>query len=289
VVVDDGSTDATLRVAREYAASDPRIVCASKENGGTSSARNVAAGIASAPLFALLDQDDYYLPEYFEKMGRFIDEHPDFEIYSCNAYHSYGDGPLVPRHDPAGAVRSFTLDDMLQGCRILPQAVFRREVFDLVGGFDEDRRCWTEDYDFWLRAMVLGARHIYDPEPLAVYRWSPSQKSSSDVACAGSDAYILDKLVRSGTLTGKRLRTAKRRAYLQARAVTALADPVRRDLQRRLLSGNFREARSLYLRSRRGWADPVRYALALPVMMVSPRLFARLFMARRERQEAELR
>lgn len=281
IVVDDGSTDATRRVAAEYAAVDTRIRVVSKENGGTSRARNVAARLASAPLFALLDQDDYYLPEYFEKMERFIREYPAYEIYSCNAYHLYEDGRLDARHDPAGGIRSFTLDDMIEGCRILPQAIFRRAIFDLIGGFDEDRRCWTEDYDFWLRAMVAGARHIYNPEPLAVYRWSPAQKSSSDIACAKSDAYILDKLVRSGTLTGRRLRRATRRMYLQTRAAQALTDPARRELERRLRETDFEGLRSLYVRSRAGWPNQARYFIGLPVMMVSPKLFARLYGAYR--------
>ncbi len=289
IVVDDGSTDRTAQVAARYAAADPRIRAVSKDNGGTSSARNAAARLAVAPYLALLDQDDYYLPTYFEAIGEFIDAHPDFDIYSSNAFHQTDDGPLTPRHDPSGAPRSFTFDDMLEGCRILPQAVFRRSVFTSVGGFDEDRRCWTEDYDFWLRAMLAGARHIYDPEPLAVYRWSPSQKSASAVSCAASDAYILGKLVDGGAISGRRLRRARRRRDLQARACVALADAVRPELESRLRAGDFSGARSLYLRSHRGWANRRKYLLGLPVMMLSPRLFARLFVADRARSEASFR
>jgi hypothetical protein len=215
--------------------------------------------------------------------------HPDYEIYSCNASVRHEDGHLSLRHEHDIGVRSFTFDDMLEGCRILPQSIFRRSVFDCVGGFDEDRRCWTEDYDFWLRAMVAGARHIYNPEPLAVYQVSSSQKSASAVACARSDAYILGKLVDSGRLTGRRLRRARRRRHLQTRACDALADPVRPELEQRLLAGDFRSSRSLYVRSRAGWANQRMYLLGFPVMMLSPRLFRQLFVSRLARRQEALR
>jgi glycosyltransferase involved in cell wall biosynthesis len=281
IVVDDGSTDSTAAIAAAYAARDPRIRLFSKPNGGTSSARNVAARLASAPLLSLLDQDDYYLPEYFERMGRFIEEHPTFDIYSCNAYYLHEDGRLEPRHPLDSPVRSYTLEEMLKSSCIHPQAVFRRSVFDLVGGFDEDRRCWTEDYDFWLRAMVAGARHIYTPEILAVYRWASAQKSSQAVTCAESDAYILAKLVDSGALHGKALHIAKRHLRQKTSDCVVLTHPVRAELEARLARGDLTSARSLYLRSRTGWSTPVKYLAGLPVMLISPRLFSRLFQGHR--------
>lgn len=289
IVVDDGSTDDTALVAQSFADRDDRITVIRKPNGGTSSARNAAAAVARGPLYALLDQDDYYLPDYLLRMGSFIDEHPQFDIFSCNAYHLYEDGSMAPRHPVDGAVRSFSLDDMIEGCRILPQAVFRRAVFEGIGGFDEDPRCWTEDYDFWLRAMSCGARHIYNPEPLAVYRCTSSQKSASAIACAKADAYILGRLVESGALAGRQLRRAIRRRDLQARAAISLSDSVRPELERRLLAGEFRNARRLYLRSRKGWANRRMYALGLPLMMLSPRLFARLLRSRLSRIQESLR
>lgn len=281
IVVDDGSLDSTAEIAARYSARDPRVISVSKPNGGTSSARNAAAELASAPFLALLDQDDQFLPDYFEKMGDFIDCHPEFDIFSCNAYYVYADGRRELRHPLDVGARSFGLDDLVKGCCIHPQAVFRRSVFDAVHGFDEDPRCWTEDYDFWLRAMVAGARHIYNPEVLALYRWSPDQKSSSQAGCTASDTYILEKLVRSGALRGEVRTVAKRRLKSRARATETAALSARRELEGRLATGEIASARSLYVRSRKSWANPWKYALGMPIVMLSPRIFARLFGADR--------
>lgn len=283
VVVDDGSTDSTAEVARSYAARDERITVIVKPNGGTSSARNTAGRVASGRYFALLDQDDYYLPSFFERIGVFIEAHEGYDIYSCDALYCSDDGQLVKRPQSPEGITVYTIEDLVEGCCIHPQAVFRREVFETLGGFDEDPLCWTEDYDFWLRALCLGFRHIYDPEPLAVYRWSASQKTSSAVRCVESDAYILRKLVDSGCLRGRILRRARQRARIQARAAVVIGDPARIELERRVAAGDLSGFRRLYLASYRGWASPLKYVAALPLAMISPRSMSRLLASRAAR------
>lgn len=282
IVVDDGSIDGTAAVVESYAALDPRIRLFRKANGGTSSARNVAAAHASAPLLALLDQDDAFLPAYFERMGAFIDAHPGFEIYSCNAFYERDDGSREPRFPEDSPIRSYSLEEMLAQSRIHPQALFRRSLMVLTGGFDEDRRCWTEDYDFWLRAMIAGACHIQSPEILAVYRWSADQKSSSSLACADSDAYILAKLIDGGQLRGDALRIARRHLRNRRRDREVLTNEPRAELERRVRSGDLRGVRTLYMRSSKGWSSPWKWFAAMPLVLVAPRSFARLLSGRAE-------
>src|SRR5262249_14757034 len=56
IVVDDGSHDNTLALAREYA-HDPRVRIFSKENGGKHTAMNYALALTSAELIGCLDAD----------------------------------------------------------------------------------------------------------------------------------------------------------------------------------------------------------------------------------------
>ena len=64
VVVDDGSTDATLAIARGIAATDPRIRVYNQTNTGTAAAtRNHGLRMARGEFIAFLDSDDLYHPE----------------------------------------------------------------------------------------------------------------------------------------------------------------------------------------------------------------------------------
>lgn len=58
IVVDDGSTDRTLEIIKEYSSKDSRIIAIHKDNGGVSSARNKALEYATGEYITFLDADD---------------------------------------------------------------------------------------------------------------------------------------------------------------------------------------------------------------------------------------
>lgn len=59
VIVDDGSTDESLRVCEEYKYIDNRILLIHKDNGGLSSARNKGLEYVSSKYVIFVDSDDY--------------------------------------------------------------------------------------------------------------------------------------------------------------------------------------------------------------------------------------
>lgn len=66
ICVNDGSTDDSLRILREYEGEDPRIIVIDQENGGVSAARNAGLRAASGEFIAFIDSDDWIHPQYFE-------------------------------------------------------------------------------------------------------------------------------------------------------------------------------------------------------------------------------
>lgn len=68
IVVDDGSKDASLDICREYSKKDSRITVMSKENGGVSSARNLALDNANGEYIVFVDSDDFVLSTYIENI-----------------------------------------------------------------------------------------------------------------------------------------------------------------------------------------------------------------------------
>lgn len=68
IVVNDGSQDRTLEIAKEYEASDPRIVVLNKENGGLSDARNYGLAHAKGKYIHFFDADDYIDSDFYSSL-----------------------------------------------------------------------------------------------------------------------------------------------------------------------------------------------------------------------------
>lgn len=231
VITDDGSTDDTLAVCGRYAAQDPRIRVHSQANAGTGAAISAAIERATGEFVVQLGADDELLPGYCSVTSAFIDANPGYDIYASNAYRLLPDGSRTIYHTaPRFSHRlELSVDDLLDEPLIYGTAAFRRDFFDRVGGFRADY--YNEDYDFWLRIMMAGARHIYTPQPLALYRVVPGQKSEDGLHMRLEDIRILADAVESGGLTPEQADHARRTiALLQKNVafrtrVTALVGP----------------------------------------------------------------
>lgn len=66
IMVDDGSTDGSARICKEYTERDSRFVYRYKENGGVSSARNVGIDMAVGEWLLFVDSDDILMPDYLQ-------------------------------------------------------------------------------------------------------------------------------------------------------------------------------------------------------------------------------
>lgn len=267
IVVNDGSTDGTEQLAAVAAATDPRIRLVGQANAGTAMARNMGASVARGTWWVFLDADDMLAPEYLEHQFSFAAEHPDFDIYSCNVALLLRDGrqKVYWRGGRYRKPFSLTVGDQACDSGIFVMTLIRPSVFDLTGGF---RPVYSEDYDFWLRAFILGARHIYNPEVLALYRRQEHQKTTQLVREAES---LLDIQIDARSLV-KDDRAAVR--ALDEAIELSEARIERRRLEEALLQGDLRGARARYWASRRAFPGKAKYAAGFAIIMVSPGLYA---------------
>lgn len=170
LVVDDGSTDDTVAIVQGYAASDPRIRLLCQPNAGPSAARNHAMRVARGAFFTFLDSDDQWLPEFLAHQLDVFAVHPDTALVTTTAY--YLGGPLDgrARRTPAEGYPVLALEDIIENdSAVFIMTVFRREVFERIGGLDAAQ--WTsEDYEFWIRAALAGFVFRVTTRPLALYR-----------------------------------------------------------------------------------------------------------------------
>jgi hypothetical protein len=170
VVVDDGSTDDTVAIVQSYAALDPRVRLVRQANSGPSAARNRGMRVAAGDFFAFLDSDDTWHRRFLEAQFAVFDRYPDTGLVTGNGYYRGGSLDGEPARPPGGGFPILpTVELIADECAVFIMTVFRRAVYDTIGGFDETQ--WTsEDYDFWLRAALAGFVFRRNPQPLGDYR-----------------------------------------------------------------------------------------------------------------------
>lgn len=243
LIVDDGSSDGTLDLAHRYRASDPRVRVLQQQNAGPGPARNLAFGAASAPLFAFLDSDDEWHPDFLAEQVAVLRRRPDIDVVIGNAWNRGGHRDGLPSRPIRGADQTITLCEMLADeTALFIMAVFRRQAVERVGGFDPSLLT-NEEYDMWIRAALEGVRFTRNPRPLGWYTCRQASLSSDDERMIGGilrvfartrprlvpgspEQTILDRTVRrlEGDLSaaGAKARFAKGEDAAGATAMAAL-------------------------------------------------------------------
>jgi glycosyltransferase involved in cell wall biosynthesis len=155
VVVNDGSTDGSDAIVRDYARRYPnRVRVIDQNNAGLPSARNTALKAGRGDYYALLDADDVWHREHLQQAMQAFDADPDLGLVHANIRRvdAHGAGLGVPArrwHRGLDPYRALALREEHIAC---PTAVFSREAIRAVGGFDTQfTGLGCEDRDLWLR------------------------------------------------------------------------------------------------------------------------------------------
>ena len=176
VVIDDGAPDDVAGAVAPFLA-DPRIRFLATPNRGVSAARNRAITATTAPYVALLDGDDLLRPDYLARTVAALDADPDARLVTCNA-RIFGAVPRERRCFDGQPSRGSLGDVLDRSFGVYIGTTFRRADFDAIGGFDE-AMAQAEDFDLWVRLMLLGGHARYLDEVLGDYRVRPGSASAS--------------------------------------------------------------------------------------------------------------
>jgi teichuronic acid biosynthesis glycosyltransferase TuaG len=205
LLVDDGSTDETPALARALAERDRRIQVRTSPNQGPAAARNTAMAMARGRFFAMLDSDDIWAPDYLARQLRLLESFPAASIVTANAINlggPFNDRPFWP---VTSGVRTLALQDIIeQEDAVCIMSVFRRDVFDTIGGFDP-RFTGNEDYEFWLRAAFAGFVVLQNLQPLGRYRRRDNSLSANEMRMLKGILRVFEAAdVRCAGLPGER-------------------------------------------------------------------------------------
>jgi len=94
IVVNDGSTDNTLNLIKNFSKNDKRIVVIDKPNGGLSSARNAGLEIVTGDYIGFVDGDDYIKEEMYEKLYEISNEN-QCDIAVCGYIRKYSNREVL--------------------------------------------------------------------------------------------------------------------------------------------------------------------------------------------------
>jgi glycosyltransferase involved in cell wall biosynthesis len=179
VVVDDGSTDETLRIVERIASTDLRIkVVRAPRNMGLPLALNLGLRFCLAPFIARMDGDDIALPTRLEKQLRFLEDNEGFDLVGCATSAIDELGRPIPGLGVSW--KPITQEAIAKTVLLAPPCshiwLARREVYDALSGYREISV--AEDYDFLLRAISAGFRITNLPESLMLIRTRSGNISS---------------------------------------------------------------------------------------------------------------
>lgn len=165
IVVDNDCSDRTAKIARQFG-----TTVVEEERRGLSIARNAGIRASTQEWIAFLDADDWWAPNKLELQWRAIQEFPEAALISCDNYFARN-GSITPLSEQVVQSRwndmSETLirgehgiliakapGDMLNRfCPLSPSALIRRDVFSVVGFFDEDLR-YNDELECFMRIMA---------------------------------------------------------------------------------------------------------------------------------------
>lgn len=156
LVLDDGSTDDSLALLRQYAARDSRVRVITRENRGLTFSLNELLSYARGEFVARMDADDVVLPERFARQAAFLGEHPGV-VCVGGAYQMIdsADRFLTTLTPPQTDAEIQYLH--LSGHTAInhPTAMMRLAAVNRLGGYDSEYDL-VEDLDLWLRLGEVG-------------------------------------------------------------------------------------------------------------------------------------
>jgi GT2 family glycosyltransferase len=161
-------------------------------NLGFSVANNIGAQYAKGKWLAFLNTDAFPEPDWLEKMFQAAEQNPEYTAFSSKqiqyGYPDVLDGGGDSYHVTGMAWRRFYNNDVkryglhteevFSACPTA--ALYSREEFLKVGGFDEDFFSYFEDVDLGFRLRLNGAKCLYVPEAVVHHVGSASTGKRSD-------------------------------------------------------------------------------------------------------------
>jgi glycosyltransferase involved in cell wall biosynthesis len=163
IIVNDGSTDSYTNEMMQHLQKEGYHVI-NQKNQGLGATRNNGIRVAVGKYILPLDSDNKIRPDYIYKSIEILDNQPGIAMV-------YGDAQFFGDKDKRRVVGDFNLQQLMIENNIDGCAVYRKSVWEAVGGYDEKMPVMGfEDWDMWLNMTFKHYKFHYVPEILFDYR-----------------------------------------------------------------------------------------------------------------------
>ena len=165
IVVDDGSTDGTEELLKEYAKNAPcTLKYFKQENRGPAAARNAGIKHAAGDIVCFLDDDCIADKNWIMNM---VDKFNEDKVGGVGGkiIVTPSDHLIEPKIDQSGLINTWS---SLSGCNM----AFKKDILDDINGFDPLFRFGAEDNDICIRVRLKGYTLKYAPEAIVFLRHS---------------------------------------------------------------------------------------------------------------------
>jgi glycosyltransferase involved in cell wall biosynthesis len=154
IIVDDGSTDHTAEIIRQYS-DDPRIWRVYQENQGQAAALNHGLELAGGEFFTTLDTDDWYTSNSLLDRVDYLNQHPQFGTVYGDGVYCDENGKSLKRFSEyrIGAVTGDVYETLINapffgtGANVM----IRREIIEKFQLRYDEKIFWCQDLDFYIR------------------------------------------------------------------------------------------------------------------------------------------
>lgn len=166
IVINDGSTDGSLQILNNYAASDPRIVIIDQENAGVSAARNAGISAASGEYLLFVDGDDYVGSGYIRSLVEAAEPNSaDLVIGGYTSVSSDSSSSVSPSSYSSGSDEMWAYRLMAAWGRLYRKDFWERNGFS----FTLEKNARAEDIPICLCANYLAANLTVVPDSSYYY------------------------------------------------------------------------------------------------------------------------
>lgn len=200
LVVNDGSTDNTREIALSYG---DKIRYFEKENGGVSTALNLAIEKMRGDYFSWLSHDDRYYPNKILAEIKVLQEHNDRNL----VIHSGWDAIVMPKGNVIpynGVDLPAKVSKKINESSILPlmfsfmdglSLLIPKELLVKYGGFEKEYVA-IQDYLMWHR-ILKGRKSFFIPKQLTQYRLHPNQTTNTYKKKTEEEDYLFETMIKN--------------------------------------------------------------------------------------------